>query len=127
MFTTEHTEYLREQVKRAEEVAAGWRALLTYAQSNAAGPLFTGNPYPPSAPTAGDTRVYPTGQEDGRAAWTSRQEAHFQGFQAAHNTLCQDNTGPDKADVCVREVGHEGKHNDGNGRSWNGTVTGGQA
>ncbi|MEV4458497.1 hypothetical protein [Microbispora sp. NPDC049633] len=91
MFTNEHINHLREQLNRAEETAAGWRALLTYAQANVANPLFAPvgqNPYP------ADTRVFPqVGQDNPRAAWTPAQEQSFQGFEAAHKELADETGG----------------------------------
>lgn len=115
MFTNEHITFLREQLTRAEENAAGWRALLTYAQANMANPLFApagGNPYPT------DTRVFPAASEDPRAAWTPQQEQRFQAFEQTHGSLCRDDTGPEKADTCVLPVGHDGPHEDGDGHRW---------
>jgi hypothetical protein len=110
VFTDQHIDHLREQVAKADAVAAGWRDLLTYAQANRglptgqpAGSCTCGLPGTPgmvhlvsgqcyAVEQVGRT-PYPPLEVESRGAWTPRQEAHFQGFEAAHRELADEQGG----------------------------------
>lgn len=117
MFTQQHIDFLREKLAEADEVSAGWRHLLRYAEANTAAatalmvPCQCGLPGTPGMVhlrngqcytadgslrvppyVAGDTKSFPLG-ENPRTAWTPAQERHFQGFEAAHKELAAETPG----------------------------------